>query len=145
MAPSPQQRSAFALSSYVRSAAILTDERFLHFQLRRDNSTPRRAQRFGPRVGHPVQFSLPRCLSVLTNARYVTCSLFVSIQWSSCPRCTQSRMAWGLPPLSRNLSRLITCICGEASYPSVTEVHPLVVNRRARYCGFAPKRRNVQA
>src|SRR5215469_13669345 len=33
--PSPQQCSASALCSYVRSA-ILTDERFLHFQLRRD-------------------------------------------------------------------------------------------------------------
>src|ERR1700741_5023950 len=33
--PSPQQCSACALSSYVRSA-ILTDERFLHFQLRRN-------------------------------------------------------------------------------------------------------------
>src|SRR5215469_2615358 len=35
--PSPQQCSASALCSYVRSA-ILTDERFLHFQLRRDNT-----------------------------------------------------------------------------------------------------------
>src|SRR5713101_6421496 len=34
--PSLQQCSACALFSYVRSA-ILTDERFLHFQLRRDN------------------------------------------------------------------------------------------------------------
>src|SRR5437016_14198118 len=33
--PSPRQCSACALFSYVRSA-ILTDERFLHFQLRRD-------------------------------------------------------------------------------------------------------------
>ena len=33
--PLPQQCSACALFSYVRSA-ILTDERFLHFQLRRD-------------------------------------------------------------------------------------------------------------
>src|SRR4029077_5302213 len=33
--PSPQQCNACALFSYVRSA-ILTDERFLHFQLRRD-------------------------------------------------------------------------------------------------------------
>src|SRR5215469_5457923 len=33
--PSPQQCSASALCSYVRSA-ILTDERFLHFQLRRN-------------------------------------------------------------------------------------------------------------
>src|SRR6266496_3706358 len=35
--PSPQQCSACALFSYVRSA-ILTDECFLHFQLRRDTS-----------------------------------------------------------------------------------------------------------
>src|SRR5882724_11408121 len=33
--PSPQQCNACALFSYVRSA-ILTDERFLHFQLRQD-------------------------------------------------------------------------------------------------------------
>src|ERR1019366_1122908 len=36
--PSLQQCSACALFSYVRSA-ILTDERFLHFQLRRNRST----------------------------------------------------------------------------------------------------------
>src|SRR5713226_9319268 len=36
--PSLQQCSACALSSYVRFA-ILTDERFLHFQLRQDNNT----------------------------------------------------------------------------------------------------------
>src|SRR2546427_9415575 len=36
--PSLQQCSACALSSYVRSV-ILTDERFLHFQLRQDNTT----------------------------------------------------------------------------------------------------------
>src|ERR1700722_5482865 len=35
--PSPQQCSASVLFSYVRSA-ILTDERFLHFQLRRNTS-----------------------------------------------------------------------------------------------------------
>src|SRR5258708_40065793 len=35
--PSPQQCSACALFSYVRSA-ILTDERFLHFQLRQDKT-----------------------------------------------------------------------------------------------------------
>src|SRR5713101_5922671 len=35
--PSLQQCSACALFSYVRSA-ILTDERFLHFQLRRDKT-----------------------------------------------------------------------------------------------------------
>src|SRR6202030_3747272 len=36
--PSLQQCSACALSSYVRSI-ILTDERFLHFQLRQDRRT----------------------------------------------------------------------------------------------------------
>src|SRR5579859_5471437 len=45
--PSPQLCSACALFSYVRSA-ILTDERFLHFQLRRDSRVSLRtmAERF---------------------------------------------------------------------------------------------------
>src|SRR5262249_34952885 len=38
--PSPQPCSACVLFAYVRSA-ILTDERFLHFQLRRDTASSR--------------------------------------------------------------------------------------------------------
>src|SRR6202158_6297394 len=52
--PSLPQCSACALFSYVRSA-ILTDERFLHFQLRRDKSrfNSRKGWRFPPPGSHP--------------------------------------------------------------------------------------------
>src|SRR5437016_13346 len=57
--PSPRQCSACALFSYVRSA-ILTDERFLHFQLRRDTSE---------NTGDIGPVSYPRGLCYIQRAR----------------------------------------------------------------------------